>query len=66
MDSFFKQQARRAGALLACRGFLPDVVHTSVQRRAIVTADPSTPSGQDHERDVGPLPDGHDRCMLTA
>jgi 2,3-bisphosphoglycerate-dependent phosphoglycerate mutase len=34
-----RQQAQRAGALLAARGFLPDVVHTSVQRRAIVTAD---------------------------
>ena len=34
-----RQQARRAGTLLADRGFLPDVVHTSVQRRAIVTAD---------------------------
>jgi 2,3-bisphosphoglycerate-dependent phosphoglycerate mutase len=34
-----RQQARQAGALLAARGFLPDVVHTSVQRRAIVTAD---------------------------
>ncbi len=34
-----RQQARRAGALLAARGFLPDVVHTSVQGRAIVTAD---------------------------
>ena len=32
-------QARRAGAILTDRGFLPDVVHTSVQRRAIVTAD---------------------------
>jgi 2,3-bisphosphoglycerate-dependent phosphoglycerate mutase len=34
-----EQQARRAGALLAARGYLPDVVHTSVQRRAIVSAD---------------------------
>ncbi|HEX9041700.1 MAG TPA: 2,3-bisphosphoglycerate-dependent phosphoglycerate mutase [Trebonia sp.] len=34
-----EQQARRAGALLAARRFLPDVVHTSVQGRAIVTAD---------------------------
>jgi 2,3-bisphosphoglycerate-dependent phosphoglycerate mutase len=34
-----KQQARRAGALLAARGLLPDVVHTSVQRRAIASAD---------------------------
>ena len=30
---------RKAGALLAARGFLPDVVHTSVERRAIATAD---------------------------
>jgi 2,3-bisphosphoglycerate-dependent phosphoglycerate mutase len=34
-----RQQAELAGALLAARGFLPDVVHTSVQRRAITTAD---------------------------
>ena len=34
-----RQQARTAGALLAARGFLPDVVHTSVQSRAVVTAD---------------------------
>ncbi len=34
-----RRQAGRAGALLAARGFLPDVVHTSVQGRAIVTAD---------------------------
>jgi 2,3-bisphosphoglycerate-dependent phosphoglycerate mutase len=34
-----RQQARRAGALLAARGLLPDVVHTSVQDRAVVTAD---------------------------
>jgi 2,3-bisphosphoglycerate-dependent phosphoglycerate mutase len=32
-------QAQRAGAILTARGFLPDVAHTSVQRRAIVTAD---------------------------
>jgi 2,3-bisphosphoglycerate-dependent phosphoglycerate mutase len=34
-----RHQAQRAGAILTARGFLPDVVHTSVQRRAIVTAD---------------------------
>jgi 2,3-bisphosphoglycerate-dependent phosphoglycerate mutase len=34
-----KQQAERAGLLLADRGCFPDVVHTSVQRRAIATAD---------------------------
>jgi 2,3-bisphosphoglycerate-dependent phosphoglycerate mutase len=34
-----EQQAERAGALLAPRGFFPDVVHTSVQRRAIASAD---------------------------
>lgn len=34
-----REQAQRAGRLLAARGFLPDVVHTSVQCRAIVTAD---------------------------
>ena len=32
-------QARRAGELLAASGSLPGVVHTSVQRRAIRTAD---------------------------
>jgi 2,3-bisphosphoglycerate-dependent phosphoglycerate mutase len=34
-----RRQAERAGALLADRSLYPDVVHTSVQRRAIVTAD---------------------------
>lgn len=34
-----RRQATRAGELLADRGQYPDVVHTSVQRRAIVTAD---------------------------
>jgi len=34
-----ERQAERAGALLAARGLLPDVVHTSVQGRAIRTAD---------------------------
>jgi len=34
-----KQQAQEAGQLLAARSYLPDVVHTSVQRRAIQTAD---------------------------
>jgi 2,3-bisphosphoglycerate-dependent phosphoglycerate mutase len=34
-----RQQARRAGAVLAARRLLPDVVHTSVQARAIVSAD---------------------------
>jgi len=34
-----KRQAQEAGQLLAARGHLPDVVHTSVQRRAIQTAD---------------------------
>lgn len=33
-----QQQARAAGAALAARPALPDVVHTSVQDRAIVTA----------------------------
>ncbi len=32
-------EARRAGELLTARGVLPDVVHTSVLRRAIRTAD---------------------------
>ena len=34
-----KQQAHKAGQLLATRGQLPDVVHTSVQTRAIQSAD---------------------------
>jgi 2,3-bisphosphoglycerate-dependent phosphoglycerate mutase len=34
-----RQQARRAGQLLAARGYLPDVVHTSMQTRAIQSAD---------------------------
>ncbi len=34
-----KRQAREAGQLLAARGLVPDVVHTSVQRRAIQSAD---------------------------
>jgi 2,3-bisphosphoglycerate-dependent phosphoglycerate mutase len=33
------RQAERAGLLLADRGFFPDVVHTSLQRRAIRSAD---------------------------
>ena len=33
------QQAQEAGAILAAGGYFPDVVHTSVQRRAIRTAD---------------------------
>ena len=32
-------EARRAGDLLRDRGLLPDVLHTSVQRRAIITAE---------------------------
>lgn len=34
-----RRQAERAGAILADHGLYPGVVHTSVQRRAIVTAD---------------------------
>jgi 2,3-bisphosphoglycerate-dependent phosphoglycerate mutase len=34
-----EQQARQAGQLLAAGGHFPDVVHTSVQTRAIQTAD---------------------------
>lgn len=34
-----EKQAQRAGALLAASGHYPEVVHTSVQRRAIHTAD---------------------------
>ena len=33
-----REEARRGGALLAERGLLPDVLHTSVMRRAIETA----------------------------
>ena len=34
-----RRQAQQAGTILAARGLLPDAVHTSVQRRAVVTAD---------------------------
>jgi 2,3-bisphosphoglycerate-dependent phosphoglycerate mutase len=34
-----ERQAQRAGALLAASGYFPEVVHTSVQRRAIHSAD---------------------------
>ena len=34
-----RRQAERAGAMLTARSLLPEVVHTSVQRRAVVTAD---------------------------
>ena len=34
-----ERQAQQAGALLAASGHFPEVVHTSVQRRAIRTAD---------------------------
>jgi 2,3-bisphosphoglycerate-dependent phosphoglycerate mutase len=34
-----EKQAGQAGAAIAARGYLPEVVHTSVQRRAIRTAD---------------------------
>ncbi len=34
-----ERQAQRAGALLAASGYFPAVVHTSVQRRAIHSAD---------------------------
>jgi 2,3-bisphosphoglycerate-dependent phosphoglycerate mutase len=34
-----EEQARQAGTVLAGRGYLPEVVHTSVQCRAIRTAD---------------------------
>ena len=34
-----RHQAQRAGTTLRASDFLPDAVHTSVQRRAIVTAD---------------------------
>lgn len=34
-----RQQARQAGQLLAARGYVPDVAHTSVQCRAVQSAD---------------------------
>jgi 2,3-bisphosphoglycerate-dependent phosphoglycerate mutase len=34
-----EEQAQRAGELLAASGYFPEVVHTSVQRRAIRSAD---------------------------
>jgi 2,3-bisphosphoglycerate-dependent phosphoglycerate mutase len=34
-----RQQSQQAGQFLAARGYFPDVVHTSVQRRAIQSAD---------------------------
>ena len=34
-----RRQARQAGQLLAARGYFPDVAHTSVQCRAIQSAD---------------------------
>jgi 2,3-bisphosphoglycerate-dependent phosphoglycerate mutase len=34
-----ERQAQRAGALLAASGYFPEVVHTSVQRRAIHSAE---------------------------
>jgi 2,3-bisphosphoglycerate-dependent phosphoglycerate mutase len=34
-----ERQAEEAGALLAANGYFPEVVHTSVQRRAVKTAD---------------------------
>jgi 2,3-bisphosphoglycerate-dependent phosphoglycerate mutase len=34
-----RQQSRQAGQLLAARGYFPDVAHTSVQTRAIQSAD---------------------------
>lgn len=39
LSEYGGQQAQQAGRLLAGSGLLPDVVHTSVQRRAIRTAD---------------------------
>jgi 2,3-bisphosphoglycerate-dependent phosphoglycerate mutase len=34
-----ERQAQQAGAVLAAGGYFPEVVHTSVQRRAVKTAD---------------------------
>ena len=39
-----RRQAQQAGTILTARGFLPDAVHTSVQRRAVVTADLALPA----------------------
>ena len=68
-----RQQARQAGTILAARGFLPDVVHTSVQCRAIVTADLALAAcarpwvSQTMNRATRPCPGRHglvaSRCM---
>jgi len=45
-------EARRGGELLASTGLLPDVVHTSLQRRAIATANIALDAADRHWIDV--------------
>ncbi|MEU7305768.1 2,3-bisphosphoglycerate-dependent phosphoglycerate mutase [Streptomyces sp. NPDC007206] len=47
-----RDQARRSGELLARSGLLPDVVHTSLLRRAITTADLALDAADRHWIDV--------------
>src|SRR6476659_4876038 len=69
-------EARRGGELLVEHGLLPDVVHTSVQRRAIRTADltldaadrlwiPVRRSWRLNERHYGAL-QGKDKAAVRA
>src|SRR5438046_5013981 len=52
LSSRGEDEARRGGELLAEHGLLPDVVHTSVLRRAIRTADLSLNAAERHWIDV--------------
>ncbi|MER5805775.1 2,3-bisphosphoglycerate-dependent phosphoglycerate mutase [Streptomyces mirabilis] len=47
-----RDQARRSGELMARAGLLPDVVHTSLLRRAITTADLALDAADRHWIDV--------------
>lgn len=47
-----RDQARRCGELMAQAGLLPDVVHTSLLRRAITTADLALDAADRHWIDV--------------
>ncbi|WP_417561905.1 phosphoglyceromutase [Microbacterium sp.] len=71
-----KEEARRGGELLAEKGLLPDIVHTSVLSRAIQTADialdaadrlwiPVTRSWRLNERHYGAL-QGKDKAQTLA
>jgi 2,3-bisphosphoglycerate-dependent phosphoglycerate mutase len=71
-----EDEARRGGELLAERGLLPDIVHTSVQRRAIRTAEialdaadrmwlPTRRSWRLNERHYGAL-QGKDKAQTLA